>query len=442
VEVSEFRRLLHIGLGRTILYLQNHDSTPYRDVILEACLQNTCFDPQLEGDKTPYLLDILDLTGEIDFYREKILTTFASMPPGDSHDMNQFFYFARHFAERGDERARQLLYDKHKECEIAGRGGGGYYEIIKLDGINGFLFLLDPFNDRITLTDIAWAHEHLLANLEHEQGKDEVRRILIRSSKDKMRMQSFLNAVDAHRRKRKLNGKKRLKEQQDFASVPYEALRQSILDSNGKAMHSGWWYWMEASSEADLQKVAEDLLREENPQIMLAYVNLFRRRCFPLELTKLMYLAQQHDDQLEINRMAVFALNALENITHYDVRTLALKMIADNNRIGRAVGLLQRNFEDRDWELLESLTARELESEDYHSLGFSILDIFELYPSDKAFISFLNLYERCPCSECRRRFVQVLHLVNALPDSLLEECKFDSNFDLRELVENGFADVE
>jgi hypothetical protein len=36
--VEEFEWILRIGLGRAILHLQKHDSKPYRDVMLDACL--------------------------------------------------------------------------------------------------------------------------------------------------------------------------------------------------------------------------------------------------------------------------------------------------------------------------------------------------------------------------------------------------------------------
>jgi hypothetical protein len=40
-EAQEFERLLHIGLGRAILFAQQNDLSPYRDLILHACLHNT-----------------------------------------------------------------------------------------------------------------------------------------------------------------------------------------------------------------------------------------------------------------------------------------------------------------------------------------------------------------------------------------------------------------
>lgn len=49
VPVEEFARWLAHGLGRPILYLRDHDAEPYRDVILDACLHNRCYDWQLRA---------------------------------------------------------------------------------------------------------------------------------------------------------------------------------------------------------------------------------------------------------------------------------------------------------------------------------------------------------------------------------------------------------
>ena len=45
-------------------------------------------------------------------------------------------------------------------------------------------------------------------------------------------------------------------------------------------------------------------------------------------------------------------------------------------------------------------------------------------------------YEESPCSACRKRTVALLIDLEILPDTLLDECHFDSNEEIRELVGN------
>jgi len=58
-----FAEWLFRGLGRPYLYLQSHDSTPYLDVLLHACLYNPVYDRQCEGSRANYLFGLISLTG-------------------------------------------------------------------------------------------------------------------------------------------------------------------------------------------------------------------------------------------------------------------------------------------------------------------------------------------------------------------------------------------
>ena len=49
----------------------------------------------------------------------------------------------------------------------------------------------------------------------------------------------------------------------------------------------------------------------------------------------------------------------------------------------------------------------------------------------------LTLYERGPCSFLREFEVRRLLELNALPDHLREECAWDANDDVRDLVDPG-----
>ena len=111
MEAQEFERLLHIGLGRAILFAQTHDLAPYSDRILHACLHNIAYDPQCEGSRARYMFDIIHLTDQVQFYREHILAALARSEPSGDWDSYQLFDFARLFAQSGDTVARQLIYD-------------------------------------------------------------------------------------------------------------------------------------------------------------------------------------------------------------------------------------------------------------------------------------------------------------------------------------------
>src|SRR5688572_14041571 len=103
LDVQEFERILKLGLGRAIPHLKTHDAAPYRDVILHACLHNISYDPQLEGGKTLYLWELIQLTRKPEYYRGKILEALVAITDEHDYDTNQKVEMAFRFAEEGDQ---------------------------------------------------------------------------------------------------------------------------------------------------------------------------------------------------------------------------------------------------------------------------------------------------------------------------------------------------
>src|SRR5262249_52006794 len=158
---------------------------------------------------------------------------------------------------------------------------------------------------------------------------------------------------------------------------------------------------------------------------LMNYVTIFLDVPFPLDPAGLIQVVRKTIRQLEgqandESRIVAMTLarsfTALENVRHPAVRAFALEMVESNTQTGRAAWLLTKNWEDGDWALVESLTMRELDAEDYHSLEISVRHIGEAHPSPEAVNSLLNLYERGPCSFCREHVVELLDSLDALPE--------------------------
>ena len=64
LSISEFERLLSRGRGKVILHLQQYDAAPYRDAIRRCCLTNTAYDPQIEGVRETYLMQVIKLSND------------------------------------------------------------------------------------------------------------------------------------------------------------------------------------------------------------------------------------------------------------------------------------------------------------------------------------------------------------------------------------------
>ncbi len=419
---SEFDRSLKLGLGRAILYLQEHPAAPHRDAILDACLHNWAYDAQIEGNRAEYMFDIIELTDEKDYYREQILAALADS--GDEADAIQLFDLARLFAQQGDVEARQAIYDKF----VSNCSKGDCTDataIIQLDGIAGFLFAADEIGGILLNTENDWVYGYLYREVEERCGKAKTRRAVKRASAENVQVKAYMDCVAEVRAKQEKCAEADL----DHATISYAQLKQLIINHNGYPPGMSLVLWGKQASETELAQAAADLLLETNPKRLRAYVRIFRRRCFPLDIEPLIGLARNSKI-----KNAALAMRALENIIHPKVRAFALELVAKpSGEVGWVPDLLINNFQEGDHLILESLLAKSLKKGDYHRLGLGVLDFCEAHPNPESEERLmLALYEYDPCAFCRSFAVDRLFELDRLPAWMAEECRYDANLDTRE----------
>lgn len=357
--------------------------------------------------------------------------------------MYQLTSFAYHYAQEGNKRAHQLLYDQFEANLANGRFEGAHYPIY-IDGVKGHLYLANRLGEFIlrgqTLYD--WYLPYLV-DLEDEEQPEHLA-ALEQAAAENERIRAYLAAVReeeaeeerSHRRKRrKLN------------QIPYQELREAAFVPQKRDELSlddwDWKFWGRDASDEDIRQAAADLLTIPETQITVlqAYLGMFRLRAFPLEPDTLIEWAKRDwgdgcDRHVpSVDCIPLWAFNALKEVQHPKVRAAALEMLGRDDKVHRAIDLLVNNYQEGDWKRIEALVKRNLKRFTYHGLGLGILNIFESHPSPEAVPTLIHLYEHGPCSTCRRRAVEALYSLNALPDWMREECRYDANPDIRQFIE-------
>lgn len=453
VEVREFERLLHIGLGRAILFLKEHDATPYRDAILHACLHDVGFDRQIEPSRAQYLWEIAQLTGEEAYYREQIIRAFQEAEPepepsDDNYDREQLFELLVVLALQGDEEARRLAYEKFAENAARDGDETGAYGLVKLDGLNAFLFIADQLVAKAMAEGEEWLPYFLLRYVEDEFGEAETWAALEEASTKNPRIAMLMRWEREARREEAARTAKHKKTdptaltyeevmqlgmgQVDFSRLRYDQLRQYIID-RAKTGQRFWGFFKRWGLHADddtILQAAQDLLAEENQGRLIAYLNIFRARQFPLDYSRLLELAQSSNDDV-----ASWALEALEPISNPLVRELALRLLeAGQHRVG-AVGLFVNNYEDDDFKIVEQAIEAEQDENVIHGIGYGLREMAKKHATSDAAGALISFYQKGPCSPCREKAVDLMLWLDVLPEWVREECHHDANFDIRALVE-------
>ena len=139
MDTGEFQRALALGLGRAVLLRRGHDGDLDRDVILDACLHNRAYDPQVEGSRAEYMIDVIRASGKMSFFADAVLGSLADAED-DSWDTPQRFEVARRLAQSGNAQAREAMYAAFEAKEFSGRDVATGFVV--LDGVRGLLFVV------------------------------------------------------------------------------------------------------------------------------------------------------------------------------------------------------------------------------------------------------------------------------------------------------------
>ena len=426
LKIEDFERSLQSGLGRAIQYLKQHDATLYQDVILNACLHNTTYDPQVEGSRVNYLFEIINLTGNITFYRNRVLqaTRDFNETTGD-WDVFQLVELTALLAKHGDREARKVLYDVFI-ANVKDEDALAALEIIEVDGVSGFMFVIDHIVPIIKRDPDPVINHVILYALEESIGKAELPGTLNALRKLSPNVDWYLTLLEGADKESEMRPKRQTDATLSYAEVKHRIEHGIHIDGN---------LWGREADEDSLRQAAADLLLQTDPKRVYAYLRIFIRRPFPLEPHKLFsFMDLTHP----VIRLPVVTLGVLAQIQHPSVREFALKLISEDQHPGCAVELLARNFVSGDWSLIEQLSMRPYDDQTRHDLGWSVQAIFKWHPTPLAVQTLLNVYEYGPCSTCRRHILLMLQSINAVPEAIREECNYDANYEIRELAKKDF----
>ena len=343
----------------------------------------------------------------------------------DNRDANHLVELTLIYAQEGNPSAGQILYDTFLKF-INDEDTLGDSAIIELDKLDGFIYVVHQLVDNNLFDADDYVDSYLLVLLKDTIGEAVATEALAKARLKDEKLDLYLNLVEKYRSNRRA-----INLSEDI-ELTYEEVKYKIKNR----IPFGIEQWGQNVSDEKLRRIANDFIQEDDPNLLLLYLRLFRRTPFPLS-PELLFPLVDHSHFI----VPTMTLGTLKIIQHPAVRAFAFQLIDEQRFIGRAVGLLTRNFEEADWEIIESLSHKvdEFDDETYHSFGISVQDIFSAHhPSQKAKQTLLNIYEYGPCSFCREAIIEMLQSINALSEQIRQECHYDSSNYIRALARNNF----
>ncbi len=394
-------------------------------MILDACLHCYSVDPQIEGTRADFMLELVSSTPDRDFYREQVLNALPGS--GDDWDAKQRFRFATCLALDGDSQAKLRMYESYNPGPIMGEAIG--IDFVNLDGREGLLFAAEKIG-KLLLTnpkgvDLGW----LVSVSEDVLGKQVAREALKSGAAENPSIGVYFAAIqeteDSETRSTRSHDKELIK------TATYAQFKTKLTPGRTNYMSRIWGMY---APDAELRLAADALVSATNEDTQIAHLQMFRDRPFPLDHSIFIELAKSSNERVQIN-----ALNVLAHTARPAARSLAFELIRTRAKWrSSAIELLANNLEPGDHETVLKWFEVEEQPETLHDESRHLLALWEAHPSEPLYSRMLlGIYERCPCSFCREKAVELLLQRNELPSTLREECAWDANVDIRELVKSA-----
>lgn len=439
--VCSFAAALHHGLGRALLQLNVSVDPEMQSLVLDACLNNHAYDPQIEGPRTDYLLESAVLAGlELDLVPHLLKALYQVNEDIEDHwSLQQRVNLLATLSRQGQQNAVEALrtlYVERQEHE------GPLLELLEeasleVDGAAG---LLRVVRDRARRSggepDV---QDNELLQLAASTLAPAVLSETLREARSTPAVRAYLDTLEAHEaRARQERGNR----QTSFsAPIEYTAARQVLqnaLERNAFSLPLSFLSFR--LTEAARGKLARDLEEEPDPDTVRHLLSAFARGAFPFPgpPARLLALARHPDD-----RVAERALMALGHVQHTDVRALAIELLASSGPLQLlSAQLLRLNFEAGDERLLRRVLEQADHSDDdlWQAFCRQVWEVAERH-STPAMLSLLaQTYPKQPCSHCRCEALELLVTHAAVPAWLQREAQLDAHVETRHRFASGAAE--
>jgi len=455
---KEFQDALQKGLGRAVQHVRNSPPEEVRDDLAHACTCYLGYDLQCEGSRVPWLFGMIEVSGEPEFYRQKIISAMEQISddPDDPRTLYELYDLLGEFAFRGDAEVLALMQRRFETASGSCYPHFGYESLFRVEGIAALIRLLRWNGKLIRNDETFWLYDGEIKEAEEKFGVETVQAALEKESLVDESVRLFLerlseqkaerSAEEAEEKKQKPPPLPRLSEfvacmSEDWPTETNwtdDSFRDAFLTRRSQFMHSGRLYAKPTTEE--LEFAIQQILETNDPGRQFCLMGVFVHETMPRLEPRLLSLL---DAPLHCLRWGTAW--AFRRVADPLVRAKGLELIAKAPKFsdwGLGIDLLQKNYRAED----ETLIRRALETippeidvDQLHGIVCSLVDLIK----DNAEFTFETLlpwiYENSPCSLCRRDSLKQMLQRNIATKELIEECRDDCYSETRELAEKWKA---
>ena len=432
----DFEHYLKAGHGRAYL-IAKEDPGKYREAILNACRKDYTFDMQFEGSRAFLTADLVSLFDDPEPFIKAAIESFASAKNDNVADEIQYLSdFLMKFDQRRIvlrkyldllETLKKISYDELKEDYIHLRFNLEYLAIKLVKNHSWKVaekIVTDIGEWYISLGDNAESEFNWFYSTLDNQYGEETREHLLKLSETSPEIKAF---CDKDMEYSKDYGKRITRKKNKLTAS--EVVEKLKADPNLKGINilSLGVRNMEDQEILELAKVAADT---DSSVLRTQIVSVFDtpRFAWPLDPGLLLRWCGEGDEELR-----VACHSALTEVKGAGMREYARKRL-EKGFDADCLSILIRNYAPSDesyiLSMLESIPIEEENEGVWHGLGHVINDSYKTLPASLL----LWVYNSTLCSCCREYTLDHLIERGELTDVMRNECMWDANLDIRELV--------
>ncbi len=441
---KDFKVCMQQGRGRCHLVLQSEkDIAKYKDIVLWGCLHNLSYDTQCEGARATYVYDLTTYFGDEDYFLTPIIKAFASLSRRRAWLFDHFSAQLSLFAKNGNERAKEALARKYDQLfsVLLNKRRFCNYDFER-DNFERLCVALLPLRDTDNKFRIVCDLGRLFRenphydcdyfdwfcfSIENDLGKETLQEYLKCNSPQNEDLKSF---YESYLQLEEINSNRKLMRKPVEAPSVETILKD--VSSTGKLSPYSRVSFSRCAEEEKRKSLAQEAIKEVDLDKKAELLSVFQHHNFPLPHDIIIEYANSSHERLHD-----VSLDVLTNCQSNVVRDYALSLMAEENLKAHALKMLLCNYTPEDKQfLLDELGKLKVtydDESDWHDIGFKILHLFdEERDLPKEFL--LYIYNTTLCSCCRKSAIQTLDKRHWLTEDIIEECRFDSNKNIKEYI--------
>ncbi|MDR1687503.1 MAG: hypothetical protein LBS21_02695 [Clostridiales bacterium] len=459
--LKSFTRSFRRGLGGAIIELsEKPNREEYRNVVMRSSLKDIAYDAQTEGTKGFYLYTAINTFSNPDMFLDRIAEKFSKRLYWGLSE--QLFDLLCCFAADGYEKAGNALEKKYdglkRRLPLMRSFNCGYCERELLEKLmmrkisGGFESFKRCVNDMGKMikqrgrNDCLWC-DMFLSAAEEKFGN----RIysFIESSENEF-VAAFSQAYNKAGSESAGRSNLKLMNANDFAQLyktepqadKEETVTVELLikraeelskEDNPFPLRISLYAkkFARMAEKKDIDRLAEFIFDEELDFMKAALLRTFNYVDFPLDIKLLFaYMKSGNESIREVTA------KALSRFKDREIHSLALQLF-DAGQVENALTLLEPNFEIDDEALIRKHVLRSKRLS--FNMVKSITSIYNSFKSGSCGDILLHFYKNTECTHCRFAVVETMIYNGVIPQSILEECRYDSYEDTRNLAKNALT---